>query len=69
MKLKASPIKDRQRQLFSIELSKRINPSHPMIKLAKATDWDRLDEVFGKTYCPNKGRPGISTRLNYTTHL
>ncbi|OCC15323.1 transposase IS4 family protein [Dissulfuribacter thermophilus] len=54
--------------MFSIELSKLVNPSHPMVKLAKAIDWDRLDEVFGKTYCPNKGRPGISTRLMVALH-
>jgi len=68
MKPKASPIKDRQGHLFRTELSKIINPGHPMVRLAKAVNWDRLDEVFGRTYCPDNGRPGISTRLMVALH-
>jgi len=41
---------------------------HPMVKLADAIDWDRLDEVFGKSYCPDNGRPAISTRLMVALH-
>ena len=63
MKPKPSPIKNRQGDLFRTELSKVINLNHPMVRLSKAVDWDRLDEVFGRTYCPDNGRPAISTRL------
>ena len=68
MRPKAPPIKDRQGHLFRTELSKIINPGHPMVRLAKAVNWDRLDEVFGRTYCPDNGRPGISTRLMVALH-
>ena len=40
-----------------------INTGHPLVKLSKAVDWKRLEEVFGETYCPDNGRPAISTRL------
>ena len=39
-----------------------------MVKLANAIDWDRLEEVFGKSYCPDNGRPAISTRLMIALH-
>ena len=68
MKPKPSPIKNRQGDLFRTELSKVINLNHPMVRLSKAVDWDRLDEVFGRTYCPDNGRPAISTRLMVALH-
>jgi IS5 family transposase len=30
--------------------------------------WDHLDELFGSTYCPDNGRPGVSTRLMVALH-
>ena len=45
-----------------------IDPSHPLVKLSKAVDWKRLEEVFGETYCPDNGRPAISTRLMVALH-
>ena len=63
MKPRKSPQKNRQQDLFRPELVKIIDPSHGLVKLAKVVDWDRLDEMFGKTYCPDNGRPAISTRL------
>ena len=49
--------------MFRPELVKIVDPGHGLVKLAKAVDWERLDEMFGKTYCPDNGRPAISTRL------
>ena len=63
MKPRKSPQKNRQRDLFRPELVNIIDPGHGLVKLAKAVDWDRLDDMFGKTYCPDNGRPAISTRL------
>ena len=60
--------KNRQPELFRIELVKIIDLGHSLVKLAKAIDWDRLDEVFGSTYCPDNGRPAISTRLMVALH-
>ena len=45
-----------------------IDMRHGLVKLGKAVDWDRLDEVFGATYCPDNGRPGVSTRLMVALH-
>jgi IS5 family transposase len=39
-----------------------------LVKLAEAVDWHRLDEMFGSTYCPDNGRPGVSTRLMVALH-
>ena len=68
MKPKPPPIKDKQGHLFKIELVRIINKAHFMVKLANAIDWDRLEEVFGKSYCPDNGRPAISIRLMIALH-
>jgi len=68
MKPKKSPHKDRQQDVFRAELVRIIDPSHALVKLAKVVDWDRLDEQFGSTYCPDNGRPGVSTRLMVALH-
>ncbi len=68
MKPKQSPHKDKQRDLFRPELTKIIDPGHGLVKLAKAVNWARMDDVFGKTYCADNGRPGVSTRLMVSLH-
>ena len=45
-----------------------IDPGHGLVKLGNVVDWDRLEEVFGSTYCPDNGRPAISTRLMVALH-
>ena len=68
MKPKKSKQKSRQKDLFRPELTKMIDPGHGLVKLAKAVNWDRMDEVFGETFSPDQGRPGISTRLMVSLH-
>jgi transposase, IS5 family len=68
MKPKKSPQKKYQMDLFRPELIKMINPGHQMVKLANVVEWSRLDELFGETYCPDNGRPAISTRLMVSLH-
>jgi len=68
MKPKRAPIKNSQRELFRVELIQIIDMSHGLVKLAKVVDWDRFEEVFGKTYCPDNGRPAISTRMMVALH-
>ncbi len=68
MKPKKSKQKNRQKDLFRPELTKVIDPAHGLVKMAKAVNWDRMDEVFGETFCPDQGRPGISTRLMVSLH-
>lgn len=68
MKPRKSACKNRQPELFRVELTKIIDLRHSLTKLANVVDWERLDEVFGSTYCPNNGRPAISTRLMVALH-
>ena len=68
MKPKRPPIKNSQRELFRVELIQIIDMGHGLVKLAKVVDWDRFEEVFGKTYCPDNGRPAISTRMMVALH-
>lgn len=68
MKPKKPPVKNRQGDLFRIELSRIVDPSHGLIKLSKVVDWQRLEELFGATYCADNGRPGVSTRLMVSLH-
>jgi len=68
MKPKQSPQKNQQRDLFRPELTAIIHPGHGLVKLAQTVNWDRLDEVFGQTYCPDNGRPAVSTRLMVSLH-
>ena len=68
MKPKKTPQKDRQRDLFRARLVNIIDPNHGLVKLSKVVEWDRLDELFGSTYCPDNGRPGVSTRLMVALH-
>ena len=68
MKPKQSPAKKRQGDLFRVELTRIIDRGHGLVKLAGAVDWDRLEGLFGSTYCPDNGRPGVSTRLMVALH-
>jgi len=68
MKPKRSPQRDRQEDLFRSELSQIIDLRHPLVRLAGTVDWDRLDALFGAIYCPDQGRPAISTRLMVSLH-
>ena len=68
MKPKQPPQRSKQHDLFRSELAHIISPGHPLVKLSKVVDWKRLDDVFGETYCPDNGRPAISTRLMVALH-
>ena len=61
MKSIKSALKNVQKELFRIELIQIIDRDHSLAKLSKVVDWDRLEEVFSSTYCPDNGRPAIST--------
>jgi IS5 family transposase len=68
MKPKKTPQKDQQRDLFRAALVNIIDSSHSLVRLSKVVEWDRLDDLFGSTYCPDNGRPGVSTRLMVALH-
>ena len=42
--------------------------NHALVKLAKVVAWDRLEELFGDTYCSDNGHPGASARLMVALH-
>lgn len=65
---KASPQKNRQQDLFRTDLVNIIDHSHGLAKLSTIVDWDHLCELFGSTFHPDTGRPGVSTRLMVALH-
>lgn len=68
MKPKRPPKEERQGSLYRAELLQIVDPDHPLVELVHAVNWDRLDEMFGETFCPDVGRPGVSTRLMVSLH-
>jgi IS5 family transposase len=68
MKPKKTPQQNPQSELFRPELSNMINPAHSLVKLSEVVDWEKLDQTFGETFSPEKGRPAISTRLMISLH-
>jgi transposase, IS5 family len=68
MKPKKPPSENRQADLFRVELTRIVDPAHGLVKLANVVEWNRLDELFGSTYCPDTGRPAVSTRLMVALH-
>jgi len=68
MKPKQSPQQNTQIDLFRPELISLINPAHGLVKLARTVNWDHMDEVFGETFCPDNGRPAVSTRVMVSLH-
>ena len=59
---------DPQGSLFNIDLIRIIDMRHPLVRLGDEVNRERLDEIFGATYCENNGRPGSSTRLMVALH-
>ena len=57
-----------QGDLFKVELDRIVDARHGLVKLAATVDWSRMEELFGETYCPDNGRPGIPTRLMVALH-
>lgn len=68
MKPRQPHIENPQIDLFRVELSKIIDLKHPLVKLARRANWKRLDKIFGSTYCTDRGRPGVSTRMMVALH-
>ena len=68
MKPKRSPQQNPQQNLFRPELRTMISPGHSFVKLSEVIDWEKLDQTFGESFNPEKGRPAISTRLMIALH-
>jgi len=52
-----------QTDLFRARLDQIVDPSHALVKLARAIDWRFLEERFGAVYEDGPGRPPLPTRL------
>lgn len=67
MRPKQEP-KQPQRELFQIDLEQLIDPSHALVRLGLAIDWQSFERTLGGTYHPTHGAPGIATRLMVALH-
>lgn len=59
---------DNQNRLFQTRLENIVDSDHPLVKLADRIDWPFFEKKFGVVYIPDKGRPGLPTRLMVGLH-
>ena len=52
-----------EQDLFRSRLDQIIDMSHPVVKLAHATNWRFLEEKFGAVYHAGPGLPPLPKRL------
>jgi len=59
----AKPRDDRQKDLLQPALEAIIDLGHPLVRLARAIDWQFLDKRFAGVCTAGAGQPGLPTRL------
>jgi hypothetical protein len=59
---------DKQNRLFQNRLENIIDTGHNLARLSGQIDWRFLENKFGEVYIPDKGRPGLPTRLMAGLH-
>jgi IS5 family transposase len=59
---------DNQNRLFQNRLENIIDIEHPLVRLSEKIDWHTLEKKLGEIYIPDKGRPGLPTRLMAGLH-
>ena len=52
-----------QNDLFRARLDQIVAMNRPLMKLARAIDWDFLEKNFGTVYSDGPGQPPLPTRL------
>jgi transposase, IS5 family len=52
-----------QTDLFRARLDQLVDPTHPLVKLARTIDWRFLEARCGEVYDDDPGRPPLPTRL------
>ena len=52
-----------QNDLFKARLDQIADMNRPLMKLARAIDWDFLEKNFGTVYSDGPGQPPLPTRL------
>lgn len=65
---KDSPNKDKQNDLFRVELERIIDLNHALVKLSKQIQWEEFDKAFDPLFCEGNGRDACSTRLMVGLH-
>ncbi len=50
-----------QGNFFRTELSRMLNPNHPMVKVAAGMDWEAFETALEQTWYPELGRPGAAS--------
>lgn len=61
--MKPRPIIQDQDLLFRSRLSEQLDPSHELLRLAKAIDWSQLEAEFVPLFSTGAGHPPIPIRL------
>jgi IS5 family transposase len=59
----AKPRDDRQQDLLRPALEEIIDLGHPLVRLARAIDWQFLDGCFADVCAAGAGQPALPTRL------
>jgi transposase, IS5 family len=52
-----------QGDLFEQRLSDQLNPDHPLYKMSKVIDWERLEKELVPFFHQTHGAPGKPVRL------
>ena len=60
--------KQKQMELFEVELERLVNPEHALVRLGRQMNWEAFEGQLGSTYHPRKGAPGVGTRLMVALH-
>jgi len=60
--------RDRQGELYSVQLEFLCNETHPLFRLSQVIDWPEFDQAFGQLYSESQGRPAKPTRLMVGLH-
>jgi IS5 family transposase len=59
---------EKQIDMFKVELEDLVDTKHPLVKLAGQIPWADFDEALEPLWCPDRGRPAITTRLMVGLH-
>jgi IS5 family transposase len=59
---------DKQGRIFQSRLDQMIDMEHVVVRLSKKINWQSLEKKLGEVYIPDKGRPGLPTRLMAGLH-
>lgn len=68
MRPKSSANEEKQGDMFRVELEGLINPTHPLVGLAKQIAWEEFDRILSPYYSEGVGRPAIATRIMVGLH-